>query len=108
MKEEITKSKLNITEFSVLEVLYQRGKQTIQQIRKSILISSSSMTYIIDNLLLSRNTWREDRRVIHITLTETGNELMKKIMPKHHEVIDNMFDSLSPDESETLVHLLKK
>lgn len=29
MKEEITKSKLNITEFSVLEVLYQRGKQTI-------------------------------------------------------------------------------
>ncbi|WP_258235416.1 MarR family transcriptional regulator [Bacillus atrophaeus] len=56
MKEEITKSKLNITEFSVLEVLYQRGKQTIQQIRKNILISSSSMTYIIDNLLLSRNT----------------------------------------------------
>lgn len=46
--------------------------------------------------------------MIHITLTETGNELMKKIMPKHHEVIDNMFDSLSPDESETLVHLLKK
>ncbi|MEC2035234.1 MarR family transcriptional regulator [Bacillus atrophaeus] len=60
MKEEITKSKLNITEFSVLEVLYQRGKQTIQQIRKNILISSSSMTYIIDSLeqrgLLSRNT----------------------------------------------------
>ncbi|WP_430743256.1 MarR family winged helix-turn-helix transcriptional regulator [Bacillus atrophaeus] len=50
IKEEITKSKLNITEFSVLEVLYQRGKQTIQQIRKNILISSSSMTYIIDSL----------------------------------------------------------
>ncbi|MGE0911167.1 MarR family winged helix-turn-helix transcriptional regulator [Bacillus atrophaeus] len=50
IKEEITKSKLNITEFFVLEVLYQRGKQTIQQIRKNILISSSSMTYIIDSL----------------------------------------------------------
>ncbi|MCY8916244.1 MarR family transcriptional regulator [Bacillus atrophaeus] len=112
IKEEITKSKLNITEFSVLEVFYQRGKQTIQQIRKNILISSSSMTYIIDSLeqrgLLSRNTWREDRRVIHITLTETGNELTQKTMPKHHEVIDNMFDSLSPDESETLVSSFKK
>lgn len=50
IKEEITKSKLNITEFSVLEVFYQRGKQTIQQISKNILISSSSMTYIIDSL----------------------------------------------------------
>ncbi|MHA7764743.1 MarR family transcriptional regulator [Bacillus atrophaeus] len=39
-----------MTEFSVLEVFYQRGKQTIQQIRKNILISSSSMTYIIDSL----------------------------------------------------------
>ncbi|UYO33269.1 MarR family winged helix-turn-helix transcriptional regulator [Bacillus halotolerans] len=70
------------------------------------------MTYIIDKLeqsgLLSRNTWREDRRVIHITLTETGNELMQKIMPRHHEVIDNIFDSLDPNESETLVHRLNK
>ncbi|AKL85749.1 hypothetical protein D068_cds29670 [Bacillus atrophaeus UCMB-5137] len=30
IKEKITKNKLNITEFSVLEVFYQRGKQTIQ------------------------------------------------------------------------------
>jgi MarR family 2-MHQ and catechol resistance regulon transcriptional repressor len=50
MKTEMTNHKLSITEFSVLEVLYLKGKQTIHQIGSSILISSGSMTYIIDKL----------------------------------------------------------
>ena len=83
IKEQMSKNKLNIMEFSVLEVLYQKGKQTIRQIGDYILVSSSSMTYVIDKLeqkgLLSRNTCQEDRRVIHISLTHDGNELMKEM-----------------------------
>jgi MarR family transcriptional regulator, 2-MHQ and catechol-resistance regulon repressor len=112
IKEEMTKNKLGITEFSVLEVLYQKGKQTIQQIGNCILVSSGSMTYVIDKLeqrgLLSRNACPDDRRVIHVTLTDEGNELMNEIMPKYHEVVNHMFDSLNSDEAETLVQLLKK
>ncbi|MEH7748843.1 MarR family transcriptional regulator [Neobacillus drentensis] len=112
IKEEMAKNKLGITEFSVLEVLYQKGKQTIQQIGKSILISSGSMTYVIDKLeqrrLLSRHACPDDRRVIHVTLTEDGNELMNEIMPKYHEFINQMFDSLDSNEAEALVQLLKK
>ncbi|WP_228551005.1 MarR family transcriptional regulator [Sporosarcina cascadiensis] len=48
IKREMISNKLNITEFSVLEVLYLQGKQTIQQIGNTILISSGSMTYVID------------------------------------------------------------
>ncbi|KYG25769.1 MarR family winged helix-turn-helix transcriptional regulator [Priestia endophytica] len=112
IKEEMSKNKLNIMEFSVLEVLYQKGKQTIRQIGDYILVSSSSMTYVIDKLeqkgLLSRNACREDRRVVHVTLTDGGNKLMQEIMLKHQKVVDDMFDSLNSDEGETLVHLLKK
>jgi MarR family 2-MHQ and catechol resistance regulon transcriptional repressor len=43
-----------------------------------------------------------------VTLTDDGNELLKKIMPKHHDLVDDMFDSLNFNEAETLVHLLKK
>ena len=50
IKLEISKSDLNITEFSVLETLYHKGQQTIHQIGNSILISSGSMTYVIDKL----------------------------------------------------------
>lgn len=58
--------------------------------------------------LLSRNACPEDRRMIHVRLTDDGNELMNEIMPKYHELVDDMFDSLNSDEAETLVNLLKK
>ncbi|MFT8320050.1 MAG: MarR family transcriptional regulator [Bacillus sp. (in: firmicutes)] len=112
IKEEMTKNKLGITEFSVLEVLYQKGKQTIQQIGNCILVSSGSMTYVIDKLeqrgLLCRNACPDDRRVVHVTLTDDGNELMNDIMPKYHEFVNQMFETLDSDEAETLVQLLKK
>ncbi|WP_066305699.1 MarR family winged helix-turn-helix transcriptional regulator [Bacillus sp. FJAT-29814] len=112
IKEEIAKNNLSITDFSVLEVLYHKGKQTIQQIGNSILISSGSMTYVIDKLeqkgLLLRNACLEDRRVIHITLTDAGIELMNKLMPKHHELVDEIFSALTSEDAEALVQLLKK
>lgn len=112
IKIEMTKNKLNITEFSVLESLYLKGKQTIQQIGNTILISSGSMTYVIDKLeqkgLLNRNNCPNDRRAIHVTLTTDGMDLMNKILPKHQKFIDSMFGSLNSEEEETVVKLLKK
>lgn len=112
IKEEMSKNKLGITEFSVLEVLYQKGKQTIQQIGKCILVSSGSMTYCLDKLeqrgLLSRIACPDDRRVIHVILTDVGNELMNDIMPKYHKFVNQMFNSLDSDEAETFVQLLNK
>lgn len=112
IKREMITNQLNITEFSVLEVLFLQGKQTIQQIGTSILIASGSMTYVIDKLeqkgLLNRHACPDDRRVIHVILTEDGNDLMKKIMPNHQDMVTYMFGSLTEDESETMVRLLKK
>ncbi|WP_353616538.1 MarR family transcriptional regulator [Bacillus sp. AFS029533] len=112
IKDEMAKYNLSITEFSVLEVLYQKEKQTIQQIGNSILVSSGSMTYVIDKLeqreLLCRIPCPDDRRVIHVILTDEGNELMNEIMPKYNDFINNMFDSLDFNETDTFVKLLKK
>jgi MarR family transcriptional regulator, 2-MHQ and catechol-resistance regulon repressor len=112
IREEMSKNKLSITEFSVLEVLFYQGKQTIQQIGNRILISSGSMTYVIDKLeqkgIIKRNDCREDRRVIHITLTAEGMEIMENIMPKYQEMVDSFFEDLTDDESQLLVNSLKK
>src|SRR3954464_4692375 len=112
IKVEMINHNINITEFSVLEVLYLKGKQTIHQIAKSILITSGSMTYVIDKLeqkgLLRRKACPDDRRAIHVILMDDGIDLMNKIMPKHQGLIDDMFGSLNHDEIETIVKLLKK
>lgn len=57
---------------------------------------------------LKRIACPDDRRVIHVTLTDDGNELKEEIMPKHNELVEDMFDSLNSDEAETLAHILEK
>ena len=112
IKMEMMKHNLSITEFSVLEVLYYKGKQNIHQIAQRVLISSGSMTYVIDKLekkgFLERSACPDDRRAIHVSLTDKGNEWMDKVMPEHQELIDDMFRSLNAEESEALVQLLEK
>ncbi|WP_077212083.1 MarR family winged helix-turn-helix transcriptional regulator [Bacillus dakarensis] len=112
IKTELVPYKLNLTEFSVLEVLHLKGTQTIQQVGHSILISSGSMTYVIDKLeqrgLLERKACPNDRRAIHVLLTEDGTNLMTELMPMHQELVDDMFSDLDHEEAETIVKLLEK
>ena len=109
---EISKNNLNLTEFSVLETLYLKGRQNIHQIGKSVLISSGSMTYVIDKLekkeLLQRTECPEDRRALYITLTEKGEQFMTEMMPQFQDFISEMFTELSHEDGQTLIQLLKK
>ncbi|WP_316572609.1 MarR family transcriptional regulator [Neobacillus sp. YIM B06451] len=112
IREEMLNHKLNVTEFSVLEVLYQKGTMTIQQICQNVLISSGSMTYVIDKLekrgLLKRSACPNDRRAIHVSLTDEGFNLMDTIMPNYLDMVDGLFEVLDPEETETFLKLLKK
>lgn len=103
---------LHPTEFAVLELLYHKGGQPLQQIGNSILIASGSVTYVVDKLektgMLSRQPCEKDRRVIYASLTEKGKELMERIFPVHAEAIRVSLLGLDDVEKEQLIHLLKK
>ncbi|MDQ0201381.1 MarR family 2-MHQ and catechol resistance regulon transcriptional repressor [Neobacillus ginsengisoli] len=96
----------------MLEVLYHKGMQTVQQICNRILLASGSMTYVIDKLeqkgLLKRNFCPEDRRVIHITITESGKKIMDKIFPQHRKVIEKLFDGIDQEEKQQIISVLKR
>ncbi|MGH2118482.1 MarR family transcriptional regulator, partial [Aerococcus sp. L_32] len=80
LKKDMRKKGLSENEFTVLELLYNRGQQPIQQIGKRILIPSSSLTYVIDRLedkgFVERTHNPEDRRVIYAKITKLGREKM--------------------------------
>lgn len=111
-KQDVTCYNLNITEFSVLELLYHKGPQTTQAIKEKILIASSSTTYVIDQLVkkkyVTRETNLQDRRVITVKITELGTERMAEIFPLHAARIDKSFAKLTMEELETLQQLLKR
>ena len=61
----------------------------MQAICDSILIANSSMSYVLDNLeerqLISREKFEKDKRVIKVTLTSEGSELIKNVMKRHYK-----------------------
>lgn len=103
---------LNPTEFAVLELLYQRGDQPIQVIGKKALMSSSSITYIVDKLEQKKYVVRiacpEDRRVTYASLTSIGKTLMDQIFPQYEKKMDGIFGQLSETDMNKMIELLIK
>lgn len=112
VKKDVKNYGLNITEFSVLEFLYHKGKQTPQTIQERILIASSSTTYVIDKLvakgLAERKTNQADRRETYVVITDSGCQLMAEIFPQHAATIGRCFEDFELDELLQLEKLLKK
>lgn len=103
---------LNVTEFAVLEVLYNRGEHTIQRIKERILIASSSTTYVVTNLekkgYIQRRQDTKDKRVSYASLTDKGRAFMDEIFPNHANAIAFVFSDLSEDELQSLQKVLKR
>ncbi|WP_409343477.1 MarR family winged helix-turn-helix transcriptional regulator [Paenibacillus sp. MBLB4367] len=103
---------LNPTEFGVLELVYHKGPQPLQQIGEKILISSGNITYVVDKLvrkkLLNRVPYPNDRRVIYAELTDNGRKLIQELFPSHTEAIRQAVSGLNPEEKKQAVRLLKK
>lgn len=111
LKKDMRSYGLNPTEFTVMEVLYSKGEQPIQIIGNKVLLASSSITYVIDQLekknFVERKVKESDRRVTLVSITQEGNDMMEDIFPQHSEVIQNLFSGLSEDEINQLSESLK-
>lgn len=109
---DIKSKGLNFTEFAVLELLYHNGEQSLQKIGKKILLTSGSITYVINKLekkgLVRREQSVEDRRITYAIITGTGRELMDSVFPEHWEKIRNIMSALTEEEREAATLLLKK
>jgi MarR family 2-MHQ and catechol resistance regulon transcriptional repressor len=103
---------LNPTEFAVLELLYHKGDQPLQQIGGKILLASGSITYVVDKLeqkgLLKRIACPKDRRVTYASITDEGKQLIQEIFPEHAKQIDSLMSSLNDSEKVEAINLLKK
>ena len=112
LNENISKFGLNLTDFSVLDLLFQKGEQTTQKIGEKMLITSGSITYIVNKLekmeLICRNKSEIDKRITYIKLTKKGRETIFELLPLQIEKINEIFSDFSKEDLINLNHLLKK
>ncbi|WP_337103766.1 MarR family winged helix-turn-helix transcriptional regulator [Paenibacillus sp. YIM B09110] len=109
---DIRSQGLNRTEFGVLELLYHKGAQPIQQIGTKVLMSSGNITYVVDKLekkhFVKRNPSPRDRRLILAEITDAGRTFMEEVFPQHTKVIEQAVAGLTEEEKKAAGQLLKK
>ena len=70
------------------------------------------MTTVVDNLerrgLVRRERNLRDRRVVTVSLTDTGRQLISEVLPQHIQAIVEEMSVLTPEEQETLSRLCRK
>lgn len=112
VKTDVQRYGLNVTEFAVMELLYNKGDQPIQRISNRVLIASSSITYVVDKLeekgCVVRQRNEKDKRVTNASLTDKGRSMIDEIFPDHASTLESTFSVLTDEEITVLQTALKK
>lgn len=103
---------LTVSQFAVLEALYHLGPLCQGELVQKILKSNANLTTVVDGLekktLVRRDRSGSDRRRVTVHLTESGDELITRVFPRHAEVVAREFEFLSNAEKAELTKLLKR
>ncbi len=111
-RDDILQHELKPSEFAVLEMLYHKGPTPLGEVAARVLLTTGSLTHVIDQLekkrLVRRIPCEKDRRVLYAELTDEGRAKIAAIFPGHAERIRVAMAGLDPREQEQLTALLKK
>lgn len=112
IQRDVVRHGLNVTEYGILEALYHKGPMTIKLLLEKVLITNSSMSYVVEQLIkkeiVSKSQSDSDRRCFQLELTSKGKVLMTKAFKEHKQHMRNIVEVLSKAEEDELKRLLKK
>ncbi len=111
-KEVARRADLTGPQLTVLKVLEGVGDLSLSELSERIRAQNSTVTGIIDRMeregLVVRARSTEDRRVVHIQLTEKGARIAREIAVEPMEVFRSALESLSAGEMRDLLKILTK
>ena len=103
---------LSIHQWRVLFLLKLRGSVSIGEISASTVMGQSTITRVADQLeeskLASRAPMRNNHRVILLSLTDAGNELIERVIPVALGIHDGAMDGFDARERSMLFEMLRK
>lgn len=104
---------LTPSQYNVLRILRGEGKPLpILDVADRMLAAVPGITGLIDRLermgLIARERSTEDRRVVYVTITDAGLDLLGRLDDPEAALHKRLIGHLSPDELRELSRLLEK
>jgi MarR family 2-MHQ and catechol resistance regulon transcriptional repressor len=105
LEEELVE-KLGLTppQFYVLATIGYAGGLPFGEIGAKMMVTVSNLTGIVDRLeekkLVSRKRDENDRRVVHVVLTEKGGKIYKTTIPLFEKSISHIFSALDKPQQD--------
>jgi DNA-binding MarR family transcriptional regulator len=111
-KRFFEKADLTPQQFNILRILRGSGKPlSTMQIRQRMLDRMSDTSRIVDRLLkkelVQKVVCKDDRRLVDITITEKGLQLLQEL-DNYNEEMDALLSNINEAEAKTLNQLLDK
>ena len=98
-------------QWRILRVLWEVHDCTSAELAKKTLLPSPSMVGIIDRMtsksLVTRQRSDEDRRIVHVSLTEKGQTLHAELMPQIDAVYKQIMSRCDSDAWQTMINTLQ-
>ena len=103
---------VTVTQWVVLVHVRHRMARTAADISRDIGYDSGALTRVMEQLeqngLIERRRCCHDRRAMELTLTESGEQTLKTLMPSVVACFNEMLEGFSHAEIDTLIQLLTR
>jgi len=112
LEEDLEKVGLTPPQFYVLATIGYAGGLPFGEIGAKMMVTVSNLTGIVDRLEEKKVVFRKrdenDRRVVHVVLTEKGAKLYKSAIPLFEKSLIQIFSTLDKSQQKELSALLRK
>jgi DNA-binding MarR family transcriptional regulator len=112
IEEDLEKLGLTPPQFCVLATIGYASGLPFGEIGAKMMVTVSNLTGIVDRLeekkLVSRKRDENDRRVVHVVLTEKGGKIYKTTIPLFEKSVSYLFSALDKPQQKDLSALLRK
>lgn len=95
-----------------LMYLYRKGKATVNDLSNETCITSGATSLAVKNLeksgYVERLRDKEDRRVVWVSLTEKGREIVEQISQRRAKICQQLLENLTDTEKEIFLLIMRK
>ncbi len=111
-RAEINVSLISQPQFQTLEHVHRQQECTMHELAEALGKSPSTMTGQVERLirrgLLARQYDEDDRRTVRVTITPTGQQILRDLIARRKKVLSTLFGMLDIEEQAAYLKTTEK